>query len=275
MNRKPLLTRIALVTLLALTLTGCGKKQEQAQSTQPAQTTSQAVVSSEAGMSWSMNATTWSSPNGATVNLTLTPGDDSYEGVTFVVRLEGEDVASVPCERDGSNYVASADLNAADGYCYYALISADGTTSEIALNTPTKLTDETLVNMASALNSYCNVLVESSDFDGKNLTLTGGEVQVQLPRITNDGQTITPKEALMILTMDGEDVAQQTITLTSTDGSNRYGCALTDVSFPVPEIEEDHQLYLRLDVTLSNDQILSAPGGTWYYSGGELLLAVG
>ena len=272
MTRKPLLSLIALVTLLSLAMTGCGKQQEQAQ---PTQGTSQAVVSSEAGMSWSMNATTWSSPNGATVNLTLTPGDDSYDGVSFVVRLEGEEIANVPCEREGDNYVASADLNAADGYCYYAVVSADGTTSEIALNTPTDLTDETLVNMASALNSYCNVLVESSDFDGKNLTITGGEVQVQLPRITNDGQPITLKDVQMILTMDGEDIAQQPITLSSTDGSNSYGCTLNAVSFQIPKMEEDHQLYLRLDVTLSNSQILSAPGGTWYYSGGELLLAVG
>ena len=272
MTRKPLLSLIALVTLLSLAMTGCGKKQEQAQATQE---NSQAVVSNEAGMSWSMNATTWSSPNGATVNLILTPGDDSYDSVSFVVRLEGEEIANVPCERDDNNYVASADLNAADGYCYYAVISADGTTSEIDLNTPTNPTDETLVNMASALNSYCNVLVESSDFDGKTLTLTGGEVQVQLPRITNDGQPITLKDAQMILTMDGEDVAQQAITLTTTDGTNSYGCSLNAVSFQIPEMEEDHQLYLRLDVTLSNDQILSAPGGTWYYSGGELLLAVG
>ena len=33
MTRKPLLSVIALVTLLSLALTGCGKKQEQTQST--------------------------------------------------------------------------------------------------------------------------------------------------------------------------------------------------------------------------------------------------
>ena len=67
-----------------------------------------------------LNATAWSSPNGATVNVDAVPnGYAEGQKAEFCVRLEGEEIARVPCEWDGKSYKASADLNAADGYCYY------------------------------------------------------------------------------------------------------------------------------------------------------------
>ena len=43
----------------------------------------------------------------------------------------------------------------------------------------------------------------------------------------------------------------------------------------IPAMEDDQQLSLRLDVTLSNGQTLTDSNGTWTYIGGELLSAVG
>ena len=43
----------------------------------------------------------------------------------------------------------------------------------------------------------------------------------------------------------------------------------------LPQMEGDQQLSLELEVKLSNDQILTAPGGVWYNNDDGLLSAVG
>ena len=124
------------------------------------------------------------------------------------------DSANVPCEWNGSAYTASADLNAADGYCYYVLLTAaDGTQTEVAINTPTAPTDDALINLESALNSYCNMTVASATQDGSTLTITGGSVEVQAPRITNEGETITCSKAELVLTFDEEIVGTAALTM--------------------------------------------------------------
>lgn len=268
MKRKHILILIALVAVFALALTACGSDN----------TDDQGNPDLPLGLaSWSMDATTWSSPNGATVNLTATPNSYSKgQTAAFIIRLEGEEVENVPCEWKNKQYTASADLNAADGYCYYVLLTAaDGTQAEVPVNTPTAPTDESLINMEAALNSYCDLTVETSSFDGGKLTITKGQVQVQPPRITNAGQTITCSEAVLVLTFNEQEVSREKLTLPEADAAGRYVLDLTGTAFTVPAMEDDQQLSLRLDVTLSNGQSLTAPGGTWFYNGGELLSAVG
>lgn len=268
MKRKHILILIALVTVFALAFTACGSDD----------TGDQDNPDLPLGLaSWSLDATTWSSPNGATVNLTAVPNSYSKgQTAAFIVRLEGEEVENVPCEWKDKQYTASADLNAADGYCYYVLLTAaDGSQVEVPVNTPTDPTEESLINMEASLNSYCDLTVETSAFDGGKLTITKGQVQVQPPRITNAGQTITCSEAVLVLTFNGEEVSRETLTLPEADAAGRYVLDLTSTAFTVPAMEDDQQLSLRLDVTLSNGQSLTAPGGTWFYNGGELLSAVG
>lgn len=267
MKRKHILILIALVAVFALTLTACGSKDEE-----------EGNPDLPLGLaSWSMDATTWSSPNGATVNLAATPNSYSKgQTAAFIVRLEGEEVENVSCEWKDKQYTASADLNAADGYCYYVLLTgADGTQVEVPVNTPTAPTDESLINLESSLNSYCDLTVETSGFDGSKLSITKGQVQVRPPRITNAGQAITCSEAVLVLTFNAQEVSREVLTLPEAGSDGLYVLDITGAAFTVPAMEDDQQLSLRLDVTLSNGQSLSAPGGTWFYTGGDLLSAVG
>ena len=271
MKRKYLFALIAVFTVFALALAACGSKTE-------TQETVPTAADLPLGLtSWDLSTTTWSSPNGATVNLSAVPSRHATDDTArFVVRLEGEEIASSPCAFDGTHYTASADLNAEDGYCYYVILaSGDGEQLEVAVNTPAEPTNEALINMASALESYCNILVDGSNFSGGKLTITEGTAQIQLPRITNAGETVTCKEAVLSLQYNGEVVDKQTLKLGEADDDSRYEQDLSNVSFSLPAMEDDQQLTMALDVTLSNGQELSANGGTWYYSGGELLLAVG
>lgn len=275
--RKNVLTIIALISLFALVLTGCGSKEETAPTTEAAASATATVAPALGLSNWSLTTTTWSSPNGATVNLTATPaGYAEGYSASFIVRLEGEDVANLPCTWDGTNYTAAAELNAADGYCYYVLTTdAEGNTLEVPVNTPAQPTDEALINMASALESYCNVMVNASAFEDGKLVISSGTVEVQAPKITNAGETITVSEAVLALSFNGEEVDKQKLTLAETGVVGGYELELENVSFKVPEMENDQQLNLALNVTLSNGQVLNCAGGNFFYNDGELLTAVG
>ena len=275
MNKKTILVLVALIAAFAMVLSGCGSKE--AEETTPVAAT-QPVAEVPLGLSdWSLSTSTWSSPNGATVHLTATPNartDDQY--AVFSVRLEGDDIENIPCEWDGTHYTASAELNAADGYCYYVVLTtASGDQAEIAINTPNAPTNEALINMETALNTYCTLLVESSDADDKKLTITGGTAQIQLPRITNDGEAITCTEAVLVLNFNGAETDRKVLTLPEPDANGLYVLNISDTRFDIPTMEDDQQLTLRLDVTLSNGQILNDANGTWSYIGGQLVSAVG
>lgn len=275
MKKYRIFALIALL-VLSLALCGCGKEEAPAATTEaaPAETAPLAPLTLT---EWEMSATTWSSPNGATIHISATPSR-YVEGqkASFIVRLEGEESANVPCEWDGTVYTASADLNAANGYCYYILLEdTNGTTNEVSVNTPTDPRYEALINMEDSLNSYCNLVIEDSAVTGDSLVLNSGTVQVQAPKIGNDGQTITCVDVLLILSLNGEKIDKESLVMQGTDDVGYYTLDLSNVSFPLPEMEGDQQLSVDLEVKLSNGQILSAPGGSWYSSDEGLMNAVG
>lgn len=276
MKRKNILAILTLAVVLVMALAGCGAD-DTAETTAAAQTQA-ADPGAPLGLAdWSLSATTWSSPNGATIHLTAAPtGYTEGQTAAFCVRLEGDEVVNIPCDWDGSNYTAAAELNAADGYCYYVILTAaDGTQTEVAVNTPNEPVDEAFINMESSLNSYCNLMVTEIRTEGGKLTLTGGNIQVQLPRITNAGEAITCSAAEVVLQYNGEEAGRKDVSLTAGEGQNSYEAAVSGITFDIPAMEDDEQLDLWLEVDLSNGQQLSCPGGSLFYNGGELFLAVG
>lgn len=270
---------LALLAVVVLILCACGKKEAApAATTQAPEAPAAAAPAAPLALTdWFMSATTWSSPNGATVHINATP-NRFLEGqsAAFVVRLEGEEVANIPCDWNGKQYTASAELNGANGYCYYiTLTDSNGAATETPVNTPTALLDETLVNLADALNSYCLVSVDSSTVTSDRLILKSGHVEVQAPRLGNDGQEITCVDVLLILSLNGEKIAKKPLIMQSNSDVGYYSMELSDVEFKLPQMESDHQVSLELEVKLSNGQILTAPGGNWYNSDEGLLSAVG
>lgn len=267
---------LAILALLLLALCACGKTEAPAETT-TAPTAEAALPAPLTLTDWTMSASTWSSPNGATVHIAATP-NRYVEGqsASFVVRLEGEEIASTPCDWDGQQYTASADLNGANGYCYYIILNdVYGSVIEVSVNTPVDPRFDTLINLEDALNSYCAVLVDKSTVTGDKLVLNSGSIEVQAPKLGNDGKTITCVDVLLILKLNGEQIAKEALIMQGTDDIGYYTLELSNVSFDLPQMEGDQQLSVDLEVKLSNDQILSAPGGTWYSSDDGLLSAVG
>ena len=275
------MTILAAILALAVALTACGKETAPAETTAAATTAAavtEAAVSQPLTLTdWSMSASTWSSPNGATVHITATPSHyEEGQRADFLVRLESDEVSSIPCQWDGTSYTASADLNAANGYCYYiVLTAADGTAEEIAVNTPAAPIDEALIDIEASLEAYCSITVEESVFDSGKLTLSTGKVQVKTPLITNDGETISCQEAALVLTFNGETLNQKVLTLTNTDTQGLSEAALENIVFDVPEMDTAQSVELTLNVTLTNGQILSAFGGSWVLNEEGVLPVVG
>ena len=275
------MTILAVILALALALTACGKESSP-ETTSPATDPAVAAPAETAApvltlTSWTLNASTWSSPNGATVHLSATPSFYA-EGQTadFVIRLEGDDVFSAPCQWDGTTYTVSADLNAANGYCYYVILTAaDGTSAEVAVNTPAVPTNEALINMEASLASYCNVIVEASEFDGKKLTLSNCKIQVQTPVITDDGEAIGCKEARLVLNCSGKLLEQKVSGIAEAETDGLFEADISGTSFDLPEMEGEQSIELTLDVTLTNGQTLTTYGGNWVYNEENLLPVVG
>ena len=278
------MTILAVILALAIALTACSKEEapETIATTVP---TTVATVPVETTLpleplalnSWDMSATTWSSPNGATIHITATP-NYYLEGqkADFVIRLESDDVLSVPCLWDGTSYTASADLNAANGYCYYVILTAaDGTATEVAVNTPADPTNEAFIDIEASLESYCNVIIEDSTCESNKLTVTAGQVQVKAPTITNEGAAITCQEAALVLSFDGEELKREALTLSETDTAGLFETALENISFDIPTLEAEQKVELTLQVTLTNGQELSAYAGDWIYNAEGLLPVVG
>lgn len=281
MNKKVLSALLAAAVVLSLC--ACGKKAESTPTTEEkaAAQTAESVESSARTLSLtevSFSVTTWSSPNGATVNLTAVPNEHAKgDSAEFVVRLDADTVASVPCEWKDNAYVASAELNGADGYGYYVIITGkDGSIAEIPVNTPEEPVDEALVNLASYLQSYCTLTLNDAALEGDNLTILSGYALVQAPRITENSDNVACAQASLVLTLDGQEIASVPLTMAPGETDRSYDSTITDMSFTIPgDLSDGQQLMLRLDAVLTNGQTLTAQGGSWTAQNGAVANAVG
>lgn len=264
---------LILSLLFLFSLSACGKKAEQP----PVPETTLDTTGMELALvDWSMNATTWSSPNGATVNITATPTfhKDSH-CAEFMVILNQQEVFRDACTWNGSSYICSADLNAANGYGYYIVLTdTDGTEILVAVNTAESPLDETLINMESALDSYATLTVTDSAYKGGKLTIRSADAQVQLTSITQTAP-VSISEAFLILTYEGAEADRVSLPLPAGASGSFREMSIQDISLDVPKMEDDQRLDLSLEVVSSDGQIITAPGGTWHYSAGDLLSSVG
>ena len=274
MNKKRLCALTALTLAVAMTLGGCGEKEETPEVSAPQTAASEEAAARELSLTDStLGVTAWSSPNGATVDLTAVPSehakDDSAE---FVVRLNGKDMMRIPCQWEDNAYTASADLNAADGYSYFVALSGkDGAYAEIPVSA-----SETLTDLADSLESYCSLTLDETELSEGDLTILNGYAIVQAPRITANNENVACAQATLVLTLDGEEIGSVALTMAPGETDRSYDAGITDMSFTIPDtIGEGQELTLRLDAVLTDGQTLTAQGGSWYLDNGSMANAVG
>ena len=285
-KKSALIARVLALCLAASALAGCSDKPAQpqvttaptetTQATQPTQAPAGSLAHVEAEGSlqaWELSAQVWSSSNGATVTLTAQPrAYEKGQGASLVVRLEGKEVENVSCNWDGNYFTASVDLEAADGYEYECVFfPAQGVGEHYTLSDDY----DSLVYMKRSLDAYCNLYISDfKDADGK-FTVTAGWAGVQLPQLTTAGTTIGFQKAQLVFTLNGETIETQDIDLPKGEGEGSYESSLSNISFTMPQMDDDYQLDLSLVVTLTNGEELTANGGSWFYNNNELKMAAG
>lgn len=293
--KKNLFTKLlAMLMIAALTISaaGCGN------STQPDESAAQiAVLEQEnaalkqqiqeltaeiermkqvaALQTWTMNAEAWKDGNGATVTFSAIPVN-YVEGqrAALSVRMGDLEAEGTNCIWDGNAFTGSVELSALDGYSYYCILtSADGSQEEIELNSPDNITNEALVYLGSNLTAYANLVVENWEATDAALTVTSGYAQVQLPRLSASASDVA--SAALVLVLNGTELERQSLTMPAGEGEGSYELTLTGNSFSMPAMEDDYQLELQLQVSLSNGSTISVSGCSWFYNNGELIMVVG
>lgn len=272
---------VMLAVALMFSFTACGSKEapETAAPTEATAAKPLPTVSGQTGelSSFTMTATAWSSSNGATITFTATPENhEDGQSAIFLARLDGEEADRITCDFDGTVYTAELDLNAADGYFYYCvLVAPDGTEKEVDINTPDNMASPELINLATALETFCTMTLNESKAEGDSLSITDGYFQVQLPLVTRTGEPVTIASVNLYLKSGETEIASQALDIPAEVSDLFCQGKLTGISFEIPEMEDDQQLVLMLDVVLSDGQVLTTTGGNWHYAGGELLGVVG
>ena len=291
-NVFSILVLIVMITALLVSFAGCSKAPDEASAARIAELEAQNAALQEqitaltneldsmkqraALQDWTLDATPWNDGNGATVTFSATPVN-YVEGqkAALSVRMGDLEAESTNCVWNGTAFVGSVELGAADGYSYFCILtSSDGSTEEIALNTPDSVTNEILVYLGTNLNAYANLIVEDWEAKDSNLVIKSGYVQAQMPRLTANGAATISKAAL-VLKLNGDESCRMDLTLPAGEGDGSYEMALTETSLPMPAMSDDYQLDLYLEVVLSSGNTMQTVGGSWYSNNGELLLVVG
>ena len=129
-----------------------------------------------------------------------------------------------------------------------------------------------LVYLGSSLTSYANLVVEDWANDDGKLVINSGFIQVQTPLL---GETVTLQKAELVFLQNGSELERMTVDVPAGEGAGSYELALSGTSFTMPEVSADCQLDLNLEATLSDGNVITSSGGSWYVSDGELVLSVG
>lgn len=290
MINKRKISLIACGALLCTVLTafsGCEKKTAAPAPTAPTETAATTIAteptaavadlqnqeSSGALRSWELTSKVWSSSNGAAITLSAIPREyNQNQAVYFVVHLNGTKVEDVPCTWDGTVYTATVDLEAEDGYEYECVVfQGQGEGESFALSDAY----DSLVYLKTSLAAYCNLYISDFKVEGSKFTVTAGFAHVQLPQLTASGSNIAFSKAELSFQLNGEEIEAQEINLPKGEGVGSHEASLSAISFTMPQMDDDYQLDLVLNVTLSDGQSLTANGGSWYYNNGELKMSAG
>ena len=226
--------------------------------------------------SWDLGVQPWADSTGADLYFTAVPaGDASGVSATFRVELNGQQIAEMPCQWDGSAFTATVSLSAADGYSYFCLLSSPVGNQLLSLSTPFDPVAEDAVYLQTSLSAYCNLVVHDwIENPGSSLVLTGAYAQAQLPQISTAG-TVEIVTADIVLRLNGQESARIPISLAPSEVVGSYDLIITDLQIPMPELQQSDILELSLEVTLSDGRHLNTCGITWTMDSGKLVSAVG
>ena len=226
---------------------------------------------------WDLTAKASSDRNSAVLSFSAVPAvAPEGQTVSLVVLLNGFEAESVQCAPQDGTYYGTLTLPAADGYSYYCLITnPDGAQQQIPLITEDNSEDRTLIDLSASLYGYCHLMVEDWTFEDDTLTVNSAFFQAMLPMLSQDDSAVTAQKAQLVLLHNGQEVDRQDLTLTAGEAEGTFEAPISAVTFTTPALEDDHQLDLVLEITLSAGDPLTNNSCSWYYIDGGLTMVVG
>lgn len=198
------------------------------------------------------------------------------QSAELVVMLDGREKLTVPCVWDGEVYSTFLTLEPADGYGFYCVLTgSNGRQQRTALSTVEDPAVPALTYMASSLGSYCNLVVDDWKAKKNKLTIVSATGTVQLPLLSASEEEVICTSAQLVLQRNGKTVDTKDVTVVRGETENSFIVIISNVTFTLPDMKDDDQLVLWLDVYLSEGGGLTASGGSWYPNGDGLALVVG
>ena len=226
---------------------------------------------------WDLSATASSDRNSAVLSFSAVPAvAPEGQTVSLVVLLNGFEAESVQCAAQDGTYYGTLTLPAADGYSYYCLITnPNGAQQQIPLITEENSEDRTLIDLSASLYGYCHLMVEDWSFEGTTLTVNSAFFQAKLPMLSQNGSAVTAQKAELVLLHNGKEVSRQALTLAAGEAEGTFESQISAITFTTPALDDDHQLDLVLEITLSAGDPLTNNSCSWYYIDGGLTMVVG
>ena len=292
-NRKmpKFLAVTAVAASMILGLTGCGQQTDGIDPQYVAQLEKECVelrnqvqsLQSQLGdleqsvvlKSYTLKAVPNGDRSGASIQISVTPMRyEEGQNALFLISLNNVEITTVEGIWNGSTYEASVELPAEDGYSYEChMQQPDGSENRIVISSPESPIYESCVYLASGLSVYCNMFVEDWKLEDKKLVVTTGYAQVQLPKIGSSDVDYSSSE--LVLKLGDAELQRVPIEIPRGEGEGSYEMVLENIRFDMPELEEEQQLDLSLEVTLSDGKLLSYTSCSWFYTDDVLTLAVG
>lgn len=285
-------TALACSLMLAVAITGCGNsqkddsaqkiaalEQENAQLKAQIAGLQQQLSSRDSGglESWTLDATGTSPDSPADIRFSAVPAAyTAGQTAELLVILEGNEAARAVCDWDGQRYCASVILSPADGYSFYCVLTgAAGAQEQILLSSPEDPAQPLVTYLASSLEPFVDVYIDSAEVSGSTLTVGYLSALVQPPMITPDGKPILPQSAELLWQHNGQVLERIPLTLTEGEAPGYYAATVSELKLTLPKLEKDDQLELQLHSILSDGSSLKADGASWLFREGALEMAVG
>ena len=220
--------------------------------------------------SWELKPAVWADGTGADITLTAVPANYT-EGMSAQLNVcFGQEVNAVQCQWNGKAFVATASVAAEDGYTYILVLDGE----ELELTSPANPAAYIPVYLASSLGYNCTLMINGWESDMAKLKLTDAHLQVNLPLLATDGGAKIQSTAL-VMRLGIEEVNRKELTMKEGEGEGSFELTLQNFNLTLPEMQENDQVDLWLEVTLSDGQILLSATSSWYLAEGKLTLVAG
>ena len=165
------------------------------------------------------------------------------------------------------------------GLSVFSLLALqDATDRMAALEQKNAFLQEQVNTLAAFQNSvssdaYCHLMVNQWSSDLTNLTVVNGVAQVTVT--TSGSSELLVQSAQLVLRQGVREFSRIPVSLLVGENGTNFEALLENISFPLPELEENDQVDLWLEVVLSDGQILLSPACGWYRSGNDLFMVAG